>query len=332
MSEWIWIVLAGTAILAAGLVFCMISMPGKNFSGKFSALSDGEMGVKEALESHVETLASRIGERNIWRPRAMERAAQYIRAEFERLGLPVREEEFPVWQAAARNLEATLPGRDAAEEIVIVGAHYDTVLGSPGANDNASGVAAMLEIARLLRDSKLARTVRFVAFANEEPPFFFTSRQGSLVYARECRRRGDRIAAMLSLETIGYYSEQAGSQRYPFPFGFFYPDRGDFIGFVGNLSSRGLVRRCIATFRARVPFPAQGVAAPGYLPGIYWSDHWAFWRQGYRAVMVTDTAPFRYPYYHTPEDTSDKLDYARMARVVTGLAAVVRELASGQRR
>jgi Zn-dependent M28 family amino/carboxypeptidase len=328
MSQWFWISVIATAALAAGLVLYVISMPGKSYDGKATAPAEGERELERELHRHVETLASRIGERNIWRSQAMERAAEYIRAEFEKLNLMVREEQFPVWQTSARNLEATLTGREAQEELVIVGAHYDTVPGSPGANDNASGVAAMLEIARLLRNSPPARTVKFVAFANEEPPFFFTARQGSLVYARECRRRGDRIVAMLSLETIGYYSEQAGSQRYPFPFGLFYPDRANFIGFVGNLSSRRLVRRCIATFRAEAWFPSQGVAAPGYLPGIYWSDHWAFWRQGYRAVMVTDTALFRYPYYHTPEDTADKLDYGRMARVVAGLAAVVRDLAA----
>ncbi len=330
MSEWIWIAPVGLAVLAAGLVRYMISMPGKNYTGPVSALSDAKRVVAEELERHVATLASRIGERNIWRSGAMEQAAAYIRTEFENLSLSVREEEFAVWHVTARNVEAILPGQVAPQEIVVVGAHYDTVLGSPGANDNASGVAAMLEIARLSSEWQPVRTIRFVAFANEEPPFFFTSRQGSLVYARRCRRRGDKIVAMLSLETIGYYSERTGSQRYPFPFGLFYPDRGDFIGFVGNLSSRRLVRRCIATFRAAVPFPSQGVAAPGYLPGIYWSDHWSFWRQGYRALMVTDTAPFRYPYYHDPEDTPDKLDYARMAWVVSGLAAVVRDLASGQ--
>lgn len=329
MIEWIGLGLAGLAVLVAGLIRYMTSMPGENFAAQFSTLSQVEKVTQKELEHHVEALASRIGERNIWRSEGMQRAAAYIRDELEKSGLAVREEEFPVWHAKARNLEATLPGSKTPQEIVVVGAHYDTVLGSPGANDNASGVAALLEIARLLRDSRPARTIRFVAFANEEPPFFLTSRQGSLAYARQCRRRGDRIVAMLSLETIGYYSDEAGSQRYPFPFGLFYPDRGDFIGFVGNLSSRSLVRRCIATFRAAVPFPSQGVAAPAYLPGIYWSDHWAFWRQGYRAFMVTDTAPFRYPYYHSVADTADKLDYERMARVVRGLAAVVQDLAAG---
>ncbi len=331
MIEWIWLGLAGLAVLAVGLVLYMTSMPGENYAAQFSALSQVEKATQKELERHVEALASRIGERNMWRSGAMQRAAAYIRDELEKSGLAVREEEFLVWHTTARNVEATLPGSKTPSEIVLLGAHYDTVLGSPGANDNASGVAALLEIARLLRDSQPRRTIRFVAFANEEPPFFFTSRQGSLVYARQCRRRGDKIIAMLSLETIGYYSDEAGSQRYPFPFGLFYPDRGNFIGFVGNLASRSLVRRCIATFRAAVPFPSQGVAAPAYLPGIYWSDHWAFWRQGYRALMVTDTAPFRYPYYHSLEDTADKLDYGRMARLVRGLAAVVHDLAAGQR-
>jgi Zn-dependent M28 family amino/carboxypeptidase len=175
------------------------------------------------------------------------------------------------------------------------------------------------------------RTIRFAAFVNEEPPFFFTGRMGSAVYAKEQRRSGAKIAAMFSLETIGYFSDRPGSQRYPFPLRGLYPDRGCFIAFVGNLASRRLVRRSIRTFRRHARLPSEGIAAPGYLPGVFWSDQWAFWRQGYRAVMITDTAPFRYPFYHTPQDTPDKLDYDRMAHLVAGLAEVVRDLAAAER-
>ena len=190
------------------------------------------------------------------------------------------------------------------------------------------GVAGLLALARAWADRKPARTVRFVAFANEEPPFFQTGQMGSLVYARRCRQRRENIVAMMSLETIGCYDAAKGSQRYPFPVGLFYPSRGDFIGFVSNTRNAPLVRRCVAAFRRHAQFPSEGGALPGGLPGIGWSDHWAFWQAGYPAVMVTDTAPFRYPHYHTPQDTPDKLDYTSLARVIAGLDKVLDELAN----
>jgi Zn-dependent M28 family amino/carboxypeptidase len=227
-----------------------------------------------------------------------------------------------------RNLSAEIPGSTKPEEIVIVGAHYDTVYDCPGADDNTSGVAALLELARLLKDSHPARTLRFVAFVNEEPPWFQTESMGSLVYAREAHRKHEKIVAAISLETIGMYSDRPGSQQYPEPMGLLYPDRGNFIGFVGNLSSRALVRNAIQVFRQSASIPSQGSAAPEFLSGVGWSDHWSFWQEGYPAVMVTDTAPFRNPNYHRPTDKPDTLDYASMARVVTGLQQVVTSLAN----
>jgi Zn-dependent M28 family amino/carboxypeptidase len=197
-----------------------------------------------------------------------------------------------------------------------------------GANDNASGVAATLELARLLEGSRLRKTIRFVLFVNEEPPNFQTNRMGSLVYARELRSGGVPVTAMISLETIGFYSEAEGSQWYPAGLGYFYPSRGDFIGFVGNSDSRDLVRRSIRAFRASTNFPSEGLAGPADWPGVGWSDHWSFWQENVPAIMITDTAPFRYPYYHTPLDTSDKVDFARMARVVEGIQRVVESLAN----
>jgi Zn-dependent M28 family amino/carboxypeptidase len=149
---------------------------------------------------------------------------------------------------------------------------------------------------------------------------------GSADYARRSKARGERIAAMFSLETIGYYSDAPQSQHYPFPLSFFYPDRGDFLAFVGNLPSRRLVRETIGAFRLHAHFPSEGVAAPAFIPGVGWSDHLNFWREGWPALMITDTAPFRYPYYHTAHDTPDKIDYQRLARVVIGLEATFRAL------
>jgi Zn-dependent M28 family amino/carboxypeptidase len=207
-----------------------------------------------------------------------------------------------------------------------VGSHYDSVVGTVGANDNASGVAATLELARLLKGNKLRRTVRFVFFVNEEPPYFQTEQMGSLVYAHQLRRDGIPVAAMISLETIGFYSDARGSQKYPALVSLFYPSRGNFIAFVGNDESRDLVRRAVRRFRESARFPSEGIAGPPTLPGVGWSDHWSFWQEGYPAIMITDTAVFRYPYYHTALDTADKVDFEKMARVVDGVRNVVASL------
>jgi Zn-dependent M28 family amino/carboxypeptidase len=193
------------------------------------------------------------------------------------------------------------------------------VFGSPGADDNASGVAALLELSRLLAAKPAALSVRLAAFTNEEPPFFFTHRQGSMVYAREARGRGDDIRLMLSLEMLGCFSDEPGSQRYPPLMRRFYPDRGNFIALVSNLRSRRRLHQLARAFRAAGDFPCEHAAVPSWVPGVAWSDHLSFWRHGYRALMVTDTAFYRYPWYHTGGDTPEKLDYARFARATSGL-------------
>lgn len=316
-------------LLALALLwFVSIRMPGHSFQGPLPPLTPDQHALASRLRAHVELIAGRIGERNYTRPRALDSAAVYIRDSFVAFGYTVSEQTFELGGRTFRNIEAALPGRTARQDIVIVGGHYDSVTGTPGADDNASGVAAVLELARRMSDNPADRTVKFVAFANEEPPFFYTEDMGSRHYARAARGRGDRITAMLSLETIGYYSDAAGSQRYPPVLGWFYPDRGDFIGFVGNVGSRALVHRVIREFRSSAQFPSAGTAAPAQIPGIAWSDHWSFWKEGYDAVMITDTAPFRNPHYHELSDRPETLDYDRMARVVDGLGSVVRSLAS----
>lgn len=274
-------------------------------------------------------LAGTIGERNIWRPGTLTRAAIYISESLASFGYTPTPQEFEVQDRYVANVEAALPGASAADSIVVVGAHYDTVMGCPGANDNATGVAATLELARRFAGSPRPRTIRFVVFANEEPPFFQTSSMGSVVYAEAARRRGERIAAMLSLETIGYYSEEKGSQTYPHPLDLLFPDTGNFIGFVSNLASARLLRTAVRAFKARTPFPIHSAPAPEGIPGVSWSDQWSFWRAGYPALMVTDTAPYRYPWYHTAEDTPDKINYEKFAEVVNGLEHVVHVLAGG---
>jgi Zn-dependent M28 family amino/carboxypeptidase len=283
--------------------------------------------IAELLRAHVETLADVIGERNIFRPRALAAARTYIEATWRAQGYAVSAQEYDVRGVRCANLEVSRPGTTRAGEIILLGAHYDSVRNCPGANDNGSGVAALLEIARRFADLKPALTVRFVAFVNEEPPFFLTRRQGSAVYAKAARARGDDIRLMVSLETLGYYSDAPGSQRYPPLFRYFYPNRGNFLGLVSDLRSRGIVRRVAKAFRDNCDFPLEHTAALRWIPGIAWSDHLPFWRQGYPALMATDTAFYRYRYYHTAHDTPDKLTYPAFGRATEALGSCFAALA-----
>ena len=313
------------AVGVAVLLWYMVVVPGKSYTGVPSALAPEEEGLARNLRQHVEAIASR--EHNVInKPAELEAAARHVEFTLFGLGYQVDTQRFQVDRDEARNVEVQMPGGARAGEIVVVGAHYDSAMGAPGANDNGSGVAALLELARILRDSQPARTLRFVAFVNEEPPFYRGDAMGSRQYARRCRERGENIVAMFSLETIGHYSDLPGSQRYPFPLSFFYPSTGHFVAFVSNLSSRGLLHEAIASFRRHAQFPSEGVAAPAFIPGVDWSDHWSFWQEGYPALMVTDTAPYRYPHYHTAQDTPDKVNYEALARVVKGLEGMLRDL------
>jgi Zn-dependent M28 family amino/carboxypeptidase len=188
------------------------------------------------------------------------------------------------------NIEVERRGSRRPERVLVIGAHYDSVADSPGANDNASGVAVILELARLNATLAPPVTVRFVAFVNEEPPYFMTAEMGSWRYAADAAARGDNIVAMISLETIGYYSDEAGSQRYPFPFGLVFPNRGNFLAMVSNVRSVGALRRAAKAFRSATCLPLIASPAPSAIPGVAWSDHWSFWKHGYRALMLTDTA------------------------------------------
>jgi hypothetical protein len=314
------------ALVALGLWY-MIAMPGHTHAGPLAALLPEERALAERLRNHVRQLAQ--SERNVQHPAQLERSARYIEAALAGYGLAPEAQVFESGGREVRNIEAVIP-RSAQPQApaLVVGAHYDTVPGSPGANDNASGAAVLIELARLLAGDapNRGRAIRLVAFVNEEPPYFMSRSMGSEAWARRARSRGDPILAMLSLEMLGFYRDAPGTQRHPFPLGVFYPDRADFIAFVGDLGSRPLVRRALAAFRAHAAFPSEGVAAPGVIPGVTWSDHWSFRQHGYPAIMVTDTAFYRYPHYHLPSDTPDKLDYERMARVTMGLAAAIREL------
>jgi Zn-dependent M28 family amino/carboxypeptidase len=290
-----------------------------------------EDGMQAALRRDVTTLATTIGERNTKRYKSLCAAADFVTSSLRAAGYAPRRQEYEAEGRTVANIEAELAGTTRAGEIVAIGAHYDSAEGTPAANDNGSGVAAMLAIARAMSGAKPARTVRFVAFVNEEPNFYHTDLMGSVVYAKRCRQRRENIAAMLSLETIGYYSDEADSQRYPHDaLRLLFPNAGNFIGFVSNLESQALLDQAHALFRAASDFPIEKVALPEAVEGVGYSDHWSFWQEGYQAIMVTDTAHMRYPHYHTADDTPDKIDFARMTRVVEGLVAVARGLSAAE--
>jgi len=324
-----------TIVIAAVLVLLWwfgMRMPGKNVS-KAGPLSPDEVVLREELRANVQKLAGEIGERNMWHYAALNAAADFIEDSFSRAGLRTRRDSYETGGQPCYNIEAEISGSQqgaavsSPPPIIIIGAHYDSVFGSPGANDNGTGVAAMLALARRFARAKPKQTLRFVAFVNEEPPYFLSGEMGSQVYARRCKERGDKISAMISLETIGYFSDAPHSQTYPSPgLGMLYPNVGNFIGFVSNVKSRALLRRVVTSFRKHAKIPSEGASLPAFIPGVSWSDQWAFWQNGYPAIMVTDTAPFRYPYYHSSNDTPDKLDYDSFTLVVSGMEKVILDL------
>jgi Zn-dependent M28 family amino/carboxypeptidase len=288
-------------------------------------LTTAERDTAVVLRRHVEAIAAEP--HNVTFYPALQRAAEYIERRFRDAGYVPRRQSYLVSGREVANIEVERVGTTRPEQIVVIGAHYDAVGNVPGANDNASGVAALLELARRRANGPAgSNTIRFVAFVNEEPPYFMTNAMGSLAYAARAAQRGEQILGMISLETIGYYSDAPGSQRYPAPFHLLFPRCGNFLAMVSNIDSAPLLRRVAAAFRRATTLPAIASPAPARIPGVGWSDHWSFWQHGYRAVMFTDTAPYRYPHYHTPDDTPDKLDYQRLARVVTGCDEVIRVL------
>jgi Zn-dependent M28 family amino/carboxypeptidase len=280
---------------------------------------------QERLREDVERLAGDIGERNLYRYDQLLAAADFIENSFRQSGYETTRHEYEALGKTFTNIQVEIRGREVPREIVIVGAHYDTARGSPGANDNGSGVAALLALARAFAEKELSRTLRFVAFTNEERPLLRTAKMGSRVYARHCRERGEQITAMLSVETAGYCSENKGSQWLSL-FGLLYPRRGNFIVLVANIASRRLLGRCSDSFRRHARIPCETATLPGFLPGARSSDQWSFWKEGFPAVMITDTAPLRYPHYHKPDDTPDKLRYNFLDGVVEGLQGVVTDL------
>ena len=304
----------------------ILRMPGTTHQGPLPALTPGQLSLRDREGADLAHLAGDIGERNTLHPAALSAAAGWIEAELRATGYAPERQVFAAEGVDCANIEAEHRGTGAPEEIVVVGAHYDSARGTPGANDDGSGVVALLALARSTASKVTRRTVRFVAFVNEEPPYFASPSMGSAVYAARSAERGEKITAMLSLEMLGSYDDREHSQHYPFPLGMFFPDHADFIAFVGNVDSRALVRTAVGAFRAGTPFPSEGAALPEGTTALDWSDHRSFWAHGYPALMVTDTAIFRYAHYHRRTDTRDKVDLDRLARVTEGLGGVIAAL------
>ena len=315
--------LAGLGLLlAAAGASWMIAMPGAAVPAPARVDAAEEARLQAQLLRHVSAIA---GERNWRRPEALEAAAMYIEGQLKTMGYRIIRQEVPSKTGPVRNIEARLGGEpgQGGKGVVVIGAHYDSAQNTPAANDNGSGVAVLLELARGFAGQRAApgfAGVNLVFFVNEEPPHFKTSMMGSWVYAAELEARKQKVAAMYALETMGAYYDASGSQHYPLPgFTLAYPDQGNFLAFVSDIGARDQVREAVGAFRASARLPSEGVAAPALLQGIDWSDHWSFRQHGFPGMMVTDTALFRYAHYHMPEDTPEKIDYLRLAKATLGL-------------
>ena len=316
-------------VLLILIIFIILKMT--TFGWQFFPLPTGELLLKDKslpsrLKSHVIELSRNIGERSVFKYSQLKETAGYITQQFQDLGLKVEFQEYTLLGKPVKNIIAKKTGKARPNEIIIIGAHYDTCF-NPGANDNASAIAGLIELARLLASLDLSRSIRFIAFVNEEPPFFKTADMGSFIYARQAKAKSEDIKAVLILEMIGYYSNRIFSQRYPLFLGPFYPNRANFIAVVGNFANRGLVKQVSNYFKQGSKFPLRSAVLFDFVPGIDFSDHWSFWQMGILSVMITDTAFYRYPHYHSNSDTFEKLDYQKMAEVVEGLGSVLVKLA-----
>ncbi len=312
-------------IIVVAFLLAKITTFGWRTSVKTLPVLPEDSSLPERLKAHVLKLADEIGERSIFKYENLNQSADYITQQLDGLGLEIEFQEYKLYDKTARNIIARKTGREKPDEVIIVGAHYDTCF-NPGANDNASGIAVLLELAGRLGVQALRRSVKFIAFTNEEPPFFKTRDMGSYRYARRAKDEGENIRLALILESVGYYSDRSFSQRYPVLVGPFFPHRANFIAVVGNLRNREQVRECAELLRKNSALPVYSATLPDFVGGIDFSDHWSFWQMGFPAVMISDTAFYRSRHYHRNSDTFEKLDYARMALLVDGLEKAIIEL------
>jgi len=284
--------------------------------------------VKGNLKKTVYYLAEEIGPRSYSQTDALKKTTDYIKSALNGYGYEVSVQAYSVHERTFENIYVVRKGAVLPEKILVVGAHYDTVPGTPGADDNASGVAGLLELARLFADEQPDKTIHFVAFALEEPPFFRTKQMGSYVYAKKLNDERSDVEGMICLESMGFFRDGPDSQLFPLPFlRFFYPTTGNYITFVSDFHSKGFLNRAKNAFRQGSSLPVESLSSFALIPGIDFSDHRSFWKFGYEAIMVTDTAFYRNPNYHGIGDIPSTLDYERLADVVVGLKASIRELA-----
>jgi Peptidase family M28 len=315
------------AALAAATAWYSLSLPGQSFTGPVPPATSAETDLARRLERHVTAIASRP--HNVAHYDELEASARYIETELAAFGYTPQAQVYDSDGKAVRNIEVIVepevPGPDT--ETLVVGAHYDSAGIAPGANDNGTGSAAVIELARLLKNAgPRDKRLRLVLFVNEEPPYDRTPDMGSWRYAKMLKEDGEKVTGMISLETLGCFSDAPGSQQYPPPFGLFFPNKANFIAFVALPGSRDFLHQVVGPFRRHAEMPTIGGTAPDQFDGVGWSDHWSFAKHGYPAIMITDTALFRYVHYHKPTDTPDKVDYAKLARITLGLEQTLRDL------
>ncbi len=322
---------AGILLVLAALIavtaWYMLGVPGKSFSGPVPRATTAEDDLGKRLERHVVEIASKP--HNVAHYEELEKSAAYIVAILKAYGYEPQSQTFDTAGRSVRNIEVVIEPESSGPdtESIVVGAHYDSAGIAPGANDNGSGTAAVIELARLLKDfTPKAKRLRLVLFVNEEPPYDRTPDMGSWHYAKMLKERGERVVGMMSLETIGCFDDTPGSQKYPPPFGLFFPDTANFVAFVALPGGRGFMHEVLGPFRQHAEIPTIGGTAPDQFDGVGWSDHWSFAKQGYPAIMITDTALFRYRHYHKVTDTPDKVDYGKLARITLGLEQTLRAM------
>jgi Zn-dependent M28 family amino/carboxypeptidase len=311
----------------AAMYWYSLSLPGESYAGPPPPVTEAERDLAERLRRHVTSIASEP--HNVAHYSALEKSAAYIEGELKTLGYAPVAQVYDIGDKAVRNLavEIAPPGADASTPSIVVGAHYDSFGNAPGANDNGSGSAAVLELARLMKDVlPKDKRLRLVLFVNEEPPYDRTPDMGSYRYAKSLKDAGENVHGMISLETIGAFSDKPGTQKYPFPFDLIFSDVANFVTFVALPGGRAFLHEVIGGFRRHAKFPTIGGTAPDSIDGIGWSDHWSFYMFGYPAIMITDTALFRYPEYHTPSDTPDKVNYDALARITLGVEQSLRDI------
>jgi Zn-dependent M28 family amino/carboxypeptidase len=275
--------------------------------------------MQERLKNIVYEISENIGERNLWKYENLKKCADYIKDYLKNLGYEVNIFNYKIENKEFENIYVLKEGEE--DIFIVLGSHYDTVLNSKGADDNASGVAVNLLSAEILKNENLKYGIIFCFFPNEEPPFFKTDLMGSYIFAKFLKKQKYKIEGMICLESIGYFTEEKNSQEYPFPF--FknkYGDRGNFIATVGNLKSKDFVKRVSEGIKKFSEITSHHLfSSPLIVPGIDFSDNWSFYENGFRACMITDTAFYRNPYYHTSFDTYDKLDYKKIEEILKGL-------------